>query len=537
MEVHPPKRILLVVTTGGYTHAAPVLELGKVLADRGHAVEFATLDGQEKWTKGYEFISRVHSLGPGPTEKQMDAHYLRMREWDMSKGLGNSMISKYMFDSFWPMSYHGLKKIMDQAPAARPDMSIGDFFVDAVKDIHVQYHVPIAMVWPQMPMLMMPCSYIPGQPGFQLDGTLTSEKASMWLRFKNEWVIVRALPHILKFFSWTRRMRRKEGVNYDLPTPSKPDYLLFINSFFGLEIPKDLPPLCEAIGPILGDEYPPLDNVCQSFLSSHSKVMYIALGTHIILSSSDTVKITTGVLRLLEEGLIDGVIWAVGKSGRQDMDMNQTYELHGKAIRFGDLVEGKNSQFYFPFFAPQRAILDHDSVNIYYTHGGGSSANEGLFHGKPMLSMGIFSDQIANTARLVGGGVAESLNKFHFTSEELYAKAKKIIKDKDGLFGRNVLRLKRIAHIASRRKHHGADLIEELMYDTELRYQDGKEIRPMHLQTADMRMPLYKARNWDLMAVGAVTILGATGASFALGKLAWTHTGYVLHYLHCIWRK
>ena len=32
-----------------------------------------------------------------------------------------------------------------------------------------------------------------------------------------------------------------------------------------------------------------------------------------------------------------------------------------------------------------------------------------------------------------------------------------------------------------------------------------KEARPMHLQTADLKMPFYKAKNWDIMAV---TILG-----------------------------
>ncbi|KAL5691218.1 hypothetical protein EMGR_007144 [Emarellia grisea] len=70
--------------------------------------------------------------------------------------------------------------------------------------------------------------------------------------------------------------------------------------------------------------------------------------------------------------------------------------------------------------------------------------------------------------------------------------------------------IQRIAHVASRRKQLGADLIEEVLYDTELRVVGGTEARPMHLQTADMRMPVYKARNWDLMAVSDV-VLGLLG--------------------------
>ncbi|EFY90196.1 UDP-glucoronosyl and UDP-glucosyl transferase, putative [Metarhizium acridum CQMa 102] len=516
-----PRTILLVVTTGGFTHAAPVLELGKVLSARGHNIEFATLDGQEGWISGYEFVSRVHLLGPGPTEEQMDSHYLRMRDWDMSKGIAAAMESKFMFDSFWPQTYRGLKAIMEDGSGAKPSMMVADFFADAVRDMHFEYHVPLAVVWPQMPPLMFPCPYIPGEPGFQIEGTLTSEDASMWLRFRNEWVVVRALPHISKLSSLTRAMRRKAGVEHDLPSPTKPDYLVLVNSFYGLEIPKDLPPLCAPVGPVLSDEFPPLDDATDKFLAGHGKTVYIALGTHVILTDRDTAKIVDGLLRLLAEGLVDGVIWAVGRSGRQDMDGSHAFEHRGRTLRLGDLIDGRHPDWLFTLFAPQRAVLDSDSVCLYLTHGGGSSANEGVYHGKPMLAMGIFSDQVANMTRLVAAGVAEPLNKFRFTSDELYTKARKMLRDEQGLYARNVLRLRRIARVAARRKHHAADLMEELMYDAELRFRGDGELRPMHLQTADARMPFYKARNWDLMAAGAVVVAAVSGLGITLGRALW----------------
>ncbi|KAH8736186.1 UDP-glucoronosyl and UDP-glucosyl transferase [Ilyonectria robusta] len=526
---HPSRKILLVVTTGGFTHASPVFEIGGVLAARGHTVEFATLDGQDGWTKDYEFITKVHSLGPGPTSEQMNAHYLRMRTWDISKGISGTMPSKYLWDSFWPQTYRGLKAIMDD-PDTRPSMMIADFFVDAVKDIHVEYNLPIAQVWPQMPFLMMPCSYIPGEPGFQLEGTLTSENASIWLRMRNELVIYFDLPVIMKWMRWTKQMRLKNGVTYPTHRIQKPDYLIFINSFLGLEIPRDLPPTCAPIGPLIRDTYPPLNEECHQFLSQHTKVIYIALGTHIILTNADAAKIINGLLRLMEEGLIDGVIWSIGKSGRQDFDLNTTYNMKkpsggNKTIRLSDLLSGKDPNWLCSFFVPQRSILDHPSTKIYFTHGGGSSANEGLFHGVPMLSMGVFMDQISNTTRLVAGGVAQPLNKFRFTSEELYTKGKEILADKDGSYQRNSLRLMRIAHVASRRKHHAADLVEELMYDTELRFKDGKELRPMHLQTADMRMPAWKAKNWDLWAVSLLGMSAVFGGLGIGGRMLWFHRG------------
>ncbi|OQE92989.1 hypothetical protein PENNAL_c0006G10372 [Penicillium nalgiovense] len=42
-QVHPSRKILLVVTTGGF-HTSPVLEIGRVLAERDHQIEFATLE-------------------------------------------------------------------------------------------------------------------------------------------------------------------------------------------------------------------------------------------------------------------------------------------------------------------------------------------------------------------------------------------------------------------------------------------------------------------------------------------------------------
>ncbi|GIJ99824.1 hypothetical protein Aspvir_003832 [Aspergillus viridinutans] len=228
-------------------------------------------------------------------------------------------------------------------------------------------------------------------------------------------------------------MRKRAGLNYLLPTPAKPDYLVLVNSFFGLEVPKDLPPLVAAVGPILSDEYPPLDDIHQRFLDWHAKTIYVALGTHIILLHADARKIIKGLIRAMEAGLIDGVIWSVGKSGRQLFDTADQFTIAGQT----------------------RSILDHAYARIYFTHGGGFSASEGLYHGKPMLVMPFFFDQISNAAKLAAGGTSEVLHKFRFTAEEVYTKMKLILEDRDGSYGSNVLHLQRIAQGASRRKQLG----------------------------------------------------------------------------------
>lgn len=452
----------------------------------------------------FPFVSRVHSVAEGPSEAEYEAHYRRMLAHDPAKGIRPVMQSKYLWDASWPDVYAGLKSLcLDKT--SRPEFIIADFFVDAAAlDMQVEFGVPCAVVYPQVPFLMAPVSYIPGQPGFQVDMTaLTSEHASLWARLRNEMVIFWGLPHILPWMRWQKAMRRRAGVMHQLPSGPKPSFLVLVNSFFGLEIPKDLPPLIAAIGPVLADEYPPLDSTFSSFLDSHSRTVYIALGTHVILPETDVLKIFSGLIHAMDAGLINGVIWSVSKTPRKEFNVAQNlHRADGEIINVGDVLAGKHPDFSIPLFAPQRSILDHSNTALYLTHGGGSSAQEALFHGVPVLTLGVFFDQLSNSAKLRMAGVGLSLDKFHFSPEEICAKLGELIQDKSGHIARSVERMKRIARVASRRKYLAADLVEEVMYDTELRFDEsGKELLPMHLQTADVRMSSWRARNWDLYSV------------------------------------
>ncbi|KAL8696278.1 MAG: hypothetical protein Q9201_007739 [Fulgogasparrea decipioides] len=113
--------------------------------------------------------------------------------------------------------------------------------------------------------------------------------------------------------------------------------------------------------------------------------------------------------------------------------------------------------------------------------------------------MGIYGDQLPNSMRLSAAGVAEIVSKDDpAVASTLSAKIGQVLEDPEGRYARDVLRLQRIAASASRRKTLAADLVEEVMYDHELRFGDcgverRKARRPMHLQTADMRMSWWRA--------------------------------------------
>ncbi|KAK4173154.1 putative glycosyltransferase [Triangularia setosa] len=513
--------ILLVAGTGGFTHAAPVLELGRLLAARGHTILFATHKTQEKWiltNPSYAFISpsNIHPLGDPLTPQQEEAHYAALQSSDIRVDYKSYFEPKYTVDSFWTSDYHHLLRI---TKATSPNMIVTDFFVEATRDMQKQFGIPVAMVWPQMPYGMVSASHIPGIPGFQVDA-LSSEHATLWQRIRAELRPLKAATTVVPYLRWVKKMRREAGVNYALGgvTAGKPDYLALVNSFWGLETPKDCPPLLQAVGPILSEEYPGLEELREFYeRDKKQRVVYVCFGTHIALST-EQVRMFMGALGdLLEERLVDGVIWTVGKKQEEKFRPFLNEWTTGAREPVGRLLENANDDWFFTPFAPQRAILDHPGTILFVTHGGGSSVNEALYHGVRMLALGFFFDQLLNGLRIVEAGVGLALDKATFTREEIYAKSRQVLLDEDSSFSRNVERMRHIARVSSRKKHYAADLIEEMMYDAKfgLDPNNGKT-RPMHLQTADVRMRLWKAKNLDLVLVGGLAVAGFAGASYWL---------------------
>ncbi|KAF2135567.1 glycosyltransferase family 1 protein [Aplosporella prunicola CBS 121167] len=520
--------ILLVVGYGGFTHAAPILELGRILAARGHRIEFATHQGQEQWTQDadYSFVARTHTMGASLPPAASDAHYLRMQQSDMRVDADEWLRPMHTVEGFWAADYAHLTH--EVIPACRPDIIVADFFVDAARDVQIQLGIPIAVVWPQMPYGMLNVSYIPGMPGFQLDA-LTSEHASLWTRLRAELRPLGALPAIFRFLRFTKKMRDGAGVHYMLPVLNKPNYLILVNSFWGLETPKDLPPLVAAVGPILSEEYPPLEKSFLGFYNTHSRVLYVAFGTHIRILPPDLTKFITAITTTLRDGLIDGVIWAANET--QMGLFNRSEGVVGEEHTVGDLVDNNHPSWLFTPFAPQRAILEHENTVLFLSHGGGSSANEGLFHGTPMLTLGFYFDQTQNGMRLTDADVGLALDKLGFSTEEVIDKMRWILRDEGGTVAQNVTRMRHIARVSARKKHHGADLIEEVMYDHHFSLEVpgagastaefSKRRRPMHLETADMRMSAWRARNWDLTLLGLLG--GASVVAVVYGiRTQWT---------------
>lgn len=157
-----------------------------------------------------------------------------------------------------------------------------------------------------------------------------------------------------------------------------------MNSFFGVETPKDLPPNVVAIGPILADSYSPLTHFYTSFLAHYTKVIYVSLGTHVLLGHDTLCSVFTGLTNAIAFGTIDGVIWSLCRMARKQLDTTVSipFPVQGSSpyhITIARLLENKHPDILFTAFAPQQALLAHPSTWIFLSHARPASANEAVF--------------------------------------------------------------------------------------------------------------------------------------------------------------
>jgi len=383
----------------------------------------------------------------------------------------------------------------------------------------IQFGIPIVMHYSQMPTSMLYSSYTPGIPGLQFE-ILTSENASLWQRLLNDLLPLRLIGSFIQHGAWMRKMRTAEGVSWSIPRVHKPDHLLLVNSFFGLEVPKDLPPLVALVGPILNDILPPLDPGLSAFIAVRPRVLYISLGTHVLLSHEALYKIITGTAKALQENLFDGVVWSMRGLARKQLKNEAILppELGLSKATVGDLFDSVHPDFMMVAFAPQRAILEHPHTRAFLSHCGPASANEAAYHGVPVIGIGVYFDQLQCALRLRDAGVAIILDKTVFSADDVCAAFRHILNDKDGFFKLNCRRLQRISHIASRRKLLAADLIEEVLAHASAVAEAPNLQLPFHLQTADTRLPRWKANAWDLQFIKLAS-LALVGGLVYIGYL------------------
>ncbi|KAF0467838.1 UDP-Glycosyltransferase/glycogen phosphorylase [Gigaspora margarita] len=243
--------------------------------------------------------------------------------------------------------------------------------------------------------------------------------------------------------------------------------LMLFNYFFGVEVPSIESPLHQEIGPILPDTFPDLSPENDSFLINHPRTLYFALGTNVYIAPHKSFALLKSFLKLIDQNVIDGVIWASMRTNTSDLLSFNDFDVH-----ISDILNNNHSHIHVTKHAPQFAILSHENTKLFLSHGGMSSVHESIYTGTPMLILPSFVDQLENAEKLELAGVALKLSKFNINVDDIILKAKRLLNEKS--FKINAERLQFLAKVNSKRKHRGADLIEVVMNRAKYESENGE---------------------------------------------------------------
>lgn len=328
----------------------------------------------------------------------------------------------------------------------------------------------------------------------------TTEFQSFATRFGSKFLVpMMELYYLLPQLNGVADRKRAMGLPAKIQDPSETwkNSLKIINSLNGFLAPRPLGPLVEYVGPIISKTYQPLTEDLEEYLDSHKRVAYVAFGQIATPVENDIYLILSGLLESMEQGRLDGFLWASVHAAGFFPDTittssNTTYNVQ-------DMLDQKNPHARVIKWAPQTAVLQHPSTKVFVSHGGLGSWYESMYSGTRMIMFPFFGDQPGN-ALLIERGKLGSILKKDFTVPQAVELFRQILDDEDGEITKNINKYQALVQIHSRRGvAKGADLIEEVAYT----HENGLL---KHRQSADQRMSYFKSHDLDLYSALLVVV-------------------------------
>ncbi|KAI8051950.1 hypothetical protein BDF22DRAFT_656084 [Syncephalis plumigaleata] len=498
-----PLNIFVSTALGSWSHASPQLSIAEILVARGHKVTFASYNDTVKaWLKNYPKVQPL-DMGDNPVNGPSFHEVIRkfmLTEDEVDFTAFIRHMSKIFLENY-PQDYrlyrqYILNNNVDVVICDFCSMACVDAAYETGRPFVITVHMAGTFGQDAQPYISSSMHPMPS----------TYEHASFFDRFYDTFLLpIRMIPTIIETASLQR------GMALELGTEAYTSYeerwrhgLVLVNSFFGFETPRPLPPNTYMVGPLLPKEFTPLSDELRQFLDAHERVVYVAFGSAMIVPRQRLSTILYALLAAHRDGLIDAVVWGLMRSGNHEESLLSTITIDGTTHSVADMRSGRHPVVRLLDRAPQRAILQHPSTVLFISHCGISSVYETIFAGVPVLGLPIMGDQAMNARKLTELQVGLWLPRTDVKVDMLNDAFHRLLSPDSSLAKdsrANMARLYRMISIADRNRNHSADLIELAAVPGAIKTHE----------TANWRMPWWKARNYDLYAFALLVLSAIIG--------------------------
>lgn len=467
-------------------HLGPLLAQGQQLANRGWHVLIATPTRAQHFVNG-----RIAALMGSNPSASGSMSYLSAGECKVADEANQLFLSVSLSPDFadgsqaifnWatrlsPCMYTAVNDGL-KSKGIVPALFVADASTWVAVDIANDMKVPFAVNNADLLYLLSSHVLPPydGVPGMMSHTTAASMKESHGLAQRVLYPPIRMLLMAVVQGDLQRTVDEQRAIYGSTSKVSVFDAhrgkLVIVDSAFGLEYPRPLPPLVNMLGPMIVDES--LSAEDKAWLDSDPRpVVFVSFGT---LAPIDAKQAS-----ILVEGLRSDSFRAILK-----LDKSLQHVLPS-AIPPNVRVES--------WVSSQLAHLAHPKVKVFISHCGINSAHESVYYQTALLCIPMFGDQLDMGYRVADAGVGAWLDKLNFTSAEVSSNLNRLIADSDGSIARSLATNSHVLKMAGGAKR-AADLIEHVaLYGVS------------HLATPDVYYPTYALYRLDQYAIWAILLV------------------------------
>ncbi|KXN66850.1 glycosyltransferase family 1 protein, partial [Conidiobolus coronatus NRRL 28638] len=435
-----PLHIGVSILFASRSHVKYLLEILEEVSKRGHRITFLSMDEMKRFGNGYNLTH--YSLGK---EKLTVSDYEGMDPFIKGDNIFTNMINvKDDLVNLYKASFPRYEKFYSEE---KPDLMICDFIANGCLDSAAKNSIPMIIGYQSLTFTYAP-------PFLTANGELvptTIENFNFLQRMKHAFIDpIRQIMLAYPIVQPTLKLKEANGIPLTVTPPGFGYMGIGIaNSYVGLENARNIPSHIHPIGPILSGDTPPLPEELQSFMNTHSKVLYVAFGTLVKPTQELLIKLLSHLQRVLNHGILDGIIWGLPKTDLKTFP--KSFKVDNIEYTTGQIVEGTHDKIKILNWAPQQSILHHPSTKLFLSHGGLDSIYESMDAGVPMLILPFLADQPRNAMLVTESGLGDYIGWGIESDMEVYQKFTKLLDPKNLKLKSKVTQMQLITKFSSKR--------------------------------------------------------------------------------------